>query len=321
MTDGYGRKIDYLRLSITDRCNLRCRYCMPESLPFIPHQQILRYEEILRVCAAAASLGVIRLKVTGGEPLVRKGCAGLIRELKLLPGIGQVTLTTNGVLLARQLPDLLEAGLDAVNVSLDTLDREQYAALTGRDELPQVLAGLRAALDAGLPLRLNAVPLASAGLEGLLALAELAERFPVDVRFIELMPVGHGTELAPFGQDRLMAALSARWPGLAPAPGRRGGGPARYWTAPGLRGCIGFISAVSHGFCETCNRVRLTSEGFLKLCLCSGDGVDLRAPLRDGASQEELAGLIQTAVLRKPAHHTFGKAPAQDPRNMSQIGG
>ncbi len=321
MTDGFGRKIDYLRLSITDRCNLRCRYCMPEEVPFVPHGDILRYEEMVRVCAAAARLGVDTIKVTGGEPLARKGCAGLVAALKAVPGIRKVTLTTNGVLLAQQLPRLLSAGLDGVNISLDTLDREAYRRLTGRDELPRALDGLEAALAAGVRTKINAVPLAETGREGLLALAALAETRPVDVRFIELMPVGHGSELAPFGQNALLAALKERWPGLAPTDEKRGNGPARYWIAPELKGAVGFISAVSHEFCAHCNRVRLTSEGFLKLCLCYGDGVDLRAPLRGGASEAELEELLRQAVLQKPARHSFGKGRAPEGRIMSQIGG
>ncbi|MEA4954671.1 MAG: GTP 3',8-cyclase MoaA [Pseudoflavonifractor sp.] len=321
MTDGFGRTIDYLRLSITDRCNLRCRYCMPEEVPFVPHNDILHYEEMVRVCAAAARLGVDTIKVTGGEPLARKGCADLVAALKAVPGIRRVTLTTNGVLLAQQLPGLLAAGLDGINVSLDTLDREIYRHLTGRDELPRALAGLDASLTSGVRTKVNAVPLAETGREGLLALAALAETRLVDVRFIELMPVGHGTDLVPFGQEALLAALKERWPGLTPTAEKRGNGPARYWIAPELKGAIGFISAVSHEFCEHCNRVRLTSEGFLKLCLCYGDGVDLRSPLRGGASDGELEALLRQAILQKPAHHSFGEGRAQEGRIMSQIGG
>lgn len=321
MTDAFGRKIDYLRLSITDRCNLRCRYCMPEEVPFVPHENILRYEEMVRVCAAAARLGVDTIKVTGGEPLARKGCAGLVRALKEVPGIRQVTLTTNGVLLAGQLPELLAAGLDAVNVSIDTLDRAGYRAVTGRDDLPRALAGLEAALAAGVRTKINVVPLAGTGREGLLALAALAQDRPLDVRFIELMPVGHGADLAPFGQAELLTALRERWPGLAPVEERRGNGPARYWKAPGMKGALGFISAVSHEFCGDCNRFRLTSEGFLKLCLCYGGGVDLRPLLRGGASDGELEETIRQAVWNKPAHHSFGRGPTEEGRLMSQIGG
>lgn len=321
MTDGFGRNIHYLRLSITDRCNLRCRYCMPEEVPFLPHEDILRYEEMVRVCTAAARLGVDTVKVTGGEPLVRKGCAALVAALKAVPGIRRVTLTTNGVLLAAQLPGLLAAGLDGVNVSLDTLDRDAYRRLTGRDELSRALDGLEAALAAGVRTKVNAVPLAETGRQGLLELAALAEARPLDVRFIELMPLGHGTDLAPFGQEALLAALKERWPGLTPSAQRRGAGPARYWTAPELKGAIGFISAVSHEFCASCNRVRLTSEGFFKPCLCYGGGVDLRGPLRGGISDADLEELLRQAICSKPARHSFGAGRVQDGRIMSQIGG
>lgn len=189
MTDAYGRTIDYLRLSVTDRCNLRCRYCMPEDLPSLPHENILRYEELLRVCRAAAGLGIKNYKITGGEPLVRKGCPGFIRELKALPGVEHVTLTTNGVLLSDALEELAEAGIDGINISLDTLDPAQYARITGRDAFDRVMAGLRAALDRGVQVKVNCVPLGETGLEELLALAALAERYPLDVRFIEMMPI------------------------------------------------------------------------------------------------------------------------------------
>lgn len=321
MQDQFGRQIDYLRLSITDRCNLRCRYCMPQDLPFTPHEEILRYEEIVRLCAAAAQLGIRTLKVTGGEPLVRKGCTDLMRELKALPGIERVTLTTNGVLLEEHLSCLAALGVDGINISLDTLDREIYRRITGRDELPKVLAGLYGAIRLGLKVKLNCVPLAESGLPGLLTLAELACRYPVDVRFIELMPIGHGRDLAPFKCGEVERAVLERWPDLAPTGERRGSGPARYYLSPGFRGAVGFIDAVSHSFCADCNRVRLTSEGYLKLCLCHGDGLDLRALLRSGAGDADLKAAMAAAIMGKPARHSFGEGRTEETRNMSQIGG
>jgi cyclic pyranopterin phosphate synthase len=321
MQDQFGRHIDYLRISITDRCNLRCRYCMPQDLPFIPHEEILRYEEIVRLCAIAAQLGVRTLKVTGGEPLVRKGCTDLMRALKALPGIEHVTLTTNGVLLEEHLSALAELGVDGINISLDTLDRETYRRITGQDALPRVLDGLYEAVRLGLRVKLNCVPLAESGLAGLLALAELAARYPVDVRFIELMPIGHGQDLAPLEQGRVERAVLEAWPDLVSTKERRGYGPARYYLSPAFQGAVGFIDAVSHSFCEDCNRVRLTSEGYLKLCLCYGDGLDLRALLRGGASDADLKAAMSAAILGKPARHSFGERRAGETRNMSQIGG
>lgn len=321
MRDQFGRDIDYMRISITDRCNLRCRYCMPEDLSFIPHEEILRFEEIIRICAIAAHLGIRTLKVTGGEPLVRKGCADLMRELKALPGIEHVTLTTNGVLLKEQLPALAELGVDGINVSLDTLDREAYRRITGRDALPQVLAGLYEAIRLGLKVKLNCVPLAESGLPSLLALAELAMHYPMDVRFIEMMPIGYGADFVPLEQGRVEQAVLEAWPDLTPTEERRGFGPARYYVSPGFKGAVGFIDAVSHSFCGDCNRVRLTSEGFLKLCLCHGDGLDLRALLRGGSDDEEIQTAMSAAIVGKPARHSFGERRADEARNMSQIGG
>lgn len=321
MRDALGRQIDYLRLSITDRCNLRCRYCMPEEVPFLPHESILRYEEILRLVRISAELGMRTIKVTGGEPLVRKDCVKLLRELKAIPGIEHVTLTTNGVLLSNIAQELKALGLDGVNISLDTMDAARYRRITGRDEFGRVIDGLRAAVAAQLRVKVNCVPLAETEMDDLLAVAALAARYPVDVRFIEMMPMGHGRDFTPVDCGMLLNALRRMWPGLVSTEEKRGFGPAVYWTAPGLLGAVGFISAVSHTFCASCNRVRLTSEGFLKSCLCFCDGVDLRALLRAGASDEALHLAMEQAIRQKPACHSFGTVLPAEGRGMSQIGG
>lgn len=321
MLDQFGRTIDYLRVSITDRCNLRCRYCMPEDLPFIPHEEILRYEEIVRLCALGAELGIRNLKITGGEPLVRRGCTDLMRTLKALPGIEHVTLTTNGVLLEENLSDLIDLGVDGLNISLDTLDREEYRRITGRDDLPRVLSALHAALSAGLKVKLNCVPLAGTGMEELLRVAALARDSRLDVRFIEMMPLGHGREFAPLEPGLLEKAVRSAFPSLTPSEKKRGFGPARYYASPEFQGAVGFIDAVSHNFCGSCNRVRLTSEGYLKLCLCHGEGLDLRALLRGGASDGEIKAAVAAGIAGKPARHSFDKGGAGEGRNMSQIGG
>lgn len=321
MRDGFGRNIDYLRVSITDRCNLRCRYCMPEDLPSIPHPDILRYEELEQVCAIAAGLGVRTVRVTGGEPLVRRGCVDFLARLKAIPGIDHVTLTTNGVLLARWADRLAALGLDGVNVSLDTLEPERYRHMTGRDDFAQAWAGLEAVLAAGLPVKINCVPLRGHNEEELEAIAGLAERLPVDVRFIETMPMG-AEIFDPIPGGEILARLRAVYPDLRENGASRGFGPARYYTSKALRGSVGFIDAVSHRFCESCNRVRLTSEGFLKLCLYHGHGVDLRALLRGGADDDAIAAAMTTAILVKPSeHHFFAADPAREPRRMWQIGG
>lgn len=321
MKDRYGRSIDYLRISLTDRCNLRCRYCMPDGADFVPHPEILRYEEILRAARAAISLGICNFKVTGGEPLVRRGAVEFVEQLKNLPGCGQVTLTTNGVLLEELALPLARAGLDAVNVSIDALDPARYAAITGFDVLDKVLRGVRASMAAGIRTKLNCVLLASAEPE-VVPLAEMAEQWPLDVRFIELMPIGEGGAGGGLPPQRARALLLERWPDLHPVNERRGNGPAHYEASERLQGRIGWIDAVSHRFCDQCNRLRLTSTGQLKPCLCYDASVDLRALLRTGASDEALRAAIARAVEQKPAHHCFDKYDEiTEHRRMAQIGG
>lgn len=319
MKDALGREINYLRLSITDRCNLRCRYCMPQDVPAVGHSDILRYEEITRLCRIAAPLGICNIKVTGGEPLVRKGCASLVGELKKIPGIAHVTLTTNGVLLSDQLDELLAAGIDAINISLDTLNPTRYAAITGFDCLHSVLDALERAVAAGIRVKINCVPLADLPDAELLQVLRLAEKWPIDVRLIEMMPIGSGKDSVGYPMQRLEQLLHRTW-NLTPSDQKRGFGPARYYTAPELCGSIGLIAAVSHGFCGQCNRVRLTSEGYLKLCLSSDAGLDLRSLLRGSASDAEIRSAIQNTILQKPVSHHFAAGTAEV-CPMWQIGG
>ena len=323
MVDGQGRAIRYLRVSVTDRCNLRCRYCMPESgVDWVPHGQVLTYEQMARLVGLCAGLGVEKVRLTGGEPLVRRGLSALVRMVKETPGIRQVCLTTNGVLLPEQLPALLEAGLDGVNLSLDTLDRGQYAALTRRDELPRALAGLEAALAVpGLTVKLNCVPLAD-NEDQWVPLATLARDRDLAVRFIELMPIGLGRGLPGRSEAQVLARLEAVFGPLRPLEAPPGG-PARYGTFPGFQGRVGFISAMTHPFCAACDRVRLTASGFLKTCLQYQTGVDLRALLEAGAEDSALRAAILEAVRQKPACHHFGGAPApgDEGHTMNQIGG
>ena len=322
MLDGFGRSIDYLRISVTDRCNLRCRYCMPEEgVEWLPHDQILRFEDILRLSRIFARLGVRRVRLTGGEPLVRRGLPELVAGLRAIPGIQEVALTTNGILLSQQLPALLEAGLTGVNLSLDTLNEDTFRRITRREGVGRTLDALDACLAAGVPVKVNCVPIAPE--EELLELAALARDKPIPVRFIELMPIGLGKELHGRSEGELRALLEAAYGPLTPYSGRLGSGPSRYWTLPGFQGQIGFISALSHQFCHQCNRVRLTATGFLKTCLQYDRGVWLR-PLLSG-SDGELEAAIGAAILQKPAAHQFAQAQAQVPgaegHMMSQIGG
>ncbi|MEA4899248.1 MAG: GTP 3',8-cyclase MoaA [Christensenellaceae bacterium] len=319
MKDALGREIDYLRVSITDRCNLRCRYCQPDGVEPVGHGDILTYEEIGRLVGVFASLGVKKVRVTGGEPLARRGWFGLLERLRRVPGIERLTMTTNAVALPPWVDHLAALKLDGLNVSLDSVDRAVYARMTGRDALSEVLAALDAALDEGIPVKLNCVPVRGVNEHGLADVAALAEARPVDVRFIELMPMGAGAALTGMPGDELLKLMAARYPGLAPDPARRGSGPARYYEAPGLTGRIGFIDALSHRFCADCSRVRLTSQGYLKLCLGCDDGLDLRALLRGGADDGELRAGIERAVWAKPARHAFERAAC--PEGMSRIGG
>lgn len=323
MIDQFGRNIDYLRVSVTDRCNLRCRYCMPNGVSCEAHADILRYEEILRICRAAVALGITRFKITGGEPLVRKGCVDFIAELKRTPGVEQVTMTTNGLLLGEQLDALCEAGLDGVNISLDTLDAARFRDITGsaafspEDFLPL----LERCCGKGLRTKINTVLLRENRDEAV-AMAMLAQRLPVDVRFIELMPIGYGGAMERVSPDEVLAALQKQWPDLHPTAEKRGNGPAHYYTGADLLGCIGFIDAVSHRFCAACNRVRLTSTGQLKPCLCFDSTLDLRSLLRAGCTEEELSEALRRAVYEKPRAHRFDEPrEISERRTMSQIGG
>lgn len=326
MLDQYGRTINYMRVSVTDRCNLRCRYCMPDGVALVPMKAILTYEEIREVCEAAAGLGISRIKITGGEPLARLGCADLIASLKEVPGIEQVTMTTNGVLLEQYLPALMAAGLDAVNISLDTLDRTRFEAIAGRDELTRVLHSIDAALDAGLKVRINTVLQQGMNDDEWPALAEIAKGRPVDVRFIEMMPIGFGRRVRGVSNASLREALRSRYPGLKDDPSVHGNGPAVYVRIPGWQGGIGFISAIHGKFCDHCNRIRLTSQGRLKPCLCFGDTADLLPILRSDMTPENknkaLAGLLRESIYRKPLQHTF-EAPDRitEVSPMSTIGG
>ena len=325
MFDSKGRNIHYLRLSVTDLCNLRCRYCMPDGVDKLEREDILTYEEFLRLAALFARCGVDTVRVTGGEPLVRKGVEQLVKGLKAIPGIRKVTMTTNAVLLEQQLPALLEAGLDSVNISLDTLDPALFAKITARDEFAAVQAGIHAALESGIPVKLNCVPQVGVNEGELEALAALAQDKPLQVRFIEMMPIGYGAAMPCISGPELLARFRRRWPELAPLPGAAcaalGDGPAVYYSVPGWKGDIGFIAAVHGKFCASCNRVRLTSQGFLRPCLASETGCDLRTLLRGGATDEELLQAIRETIWSKPREHHFGDNSMPATRGMYRIGG
>ncbi len=320
MVDGLGRDIHYLRLSVTDRCNLRCRYCMSaEGVALAGHEDILRYEELLRLARIAVTLGITRFKVTGGEPLVRKDCVGFIRALKSLPGVEQVTLTTNGLLLPDHLEDLVSAGIDGINISLDTLDRDQYRDITRSQGDPEAILAIAREAAKQVPTKINAVALGETA-DQLLPLAALAEADPLDVRFIETMPIGAGA--GEKTQASVLEVLRSRWPDLTPTEEVRGNGPARYFRSEGLTGRIGLIEALGHKFCHQCNRIRLTSTGVLLPCLYYSRGADLGKLLRGGAADAEIREKMRITVETKPAGHSFlAGVPVPDHREMYKIGG
>ena len=322
MFDSTRRDIHYLRLSVTDLCNLRCRYCMPDGVEKLEREAVLTYEEFLRLAALFAQCGIDTVRITGGEPLVRKGVEQLVAGLKATPGIRKVTMTTNGVLLAQQLPALLNAGLDSVNISLDTLRPEVFRRITARDEFAAVQAGLRAALESPLPVKLNCVPQAGINEGELEAIAALARDNDLQVRFIEMMPIGYGAAMPCISGPELQARFARRWPGLHPVEGIAfGDGPAVYYTAPGWKGSIGFITAVHGKFCVSCNRVRLTSLGFLRPCLASEAGCDLRASLRGGSDDAQLLAAIRETIWAKPREHHFESRSVPATCGMYRIGG
>lgn len=319
MHDQFRRKIDYMRISITDRCNLRCQYCMPHGIELTKHADILQYEEFLQIAAAAVELGITKFKITGGEPLVRLGCVDFIRRLKKLPGVQEVTLTTNGVLLAPLVPELADIGVDGINISLDTCRPDEFQAITGTAALDKVLAGIDASVAGGIRTKLNCVLLADCE-KRLIPLARFAQDRLIDVRFIEVMPIGEGAVSRGVSREQALAILQEEWPDLHAVDERRGNGPARYYASAALEGRIGMIDAVSHKFCADCNRVRITSTGFLKPCLCYSESTDLRALVR--TRPEQLKEALYRAIYHKPRAHCFDNMAAiTEQKGMSQIGG
>ena len=322
MKDQFKREINYARISVTDRCNLRCRYCMPEGgVKKISHAEILTLEEILRVARIFTRLGIKKIRLTGGEPLLRKNLPALIRELKNLSGIEQVTLTTNGVLLKDCAADLISAGLDGLNLSLDTLDEKTFAALTRRKFLDKVLGSLQTLLDGKLSLKINCVPLRGVNDEEILELAALARGSLIKVRFIELMPIGCAWQsgLRGIPTAELFATLEKNFGELVPVLEENSlSGPAKYFQPKNFKGQLGFIDALEHKFCGDCNRIRLTAEGFLKTCLSFDAGLDLKILLRSGVDDGELFSKIRETIYRKPREHIFNGATKFQ---MYQVGG
>jgi GTP 3',8-cyclase len=333
MEDPYGHRISYLRVSVTDRCNERCAYCMPGELhEWLPREEILTLEETLRLIRIAAELGVSKIRITGGEPLTRRGVLGLIRELPKIRGVHDIGLSTNGTLLAREIEPgvsmaaaLRNAGVRSVNISLDTLNADFYAQITGRDFHRAVLAGIDAAINAGFDqIKLNAVLMRGRNEDQLLPLVEFAAAHNLLLRFIELMPVSTSEVLnennfLPIAEAK--RSIESRYGGLIPEPSFRTNGPATYYQVPGREQRIGFIGAMTNlHFCESCNKLRLTCDGKLRPCLGSALEFDIMKPLRAGASDAELRQFFFDVVDRKPQQHDFRES-YKPGRKMIAIGG
>ncbi len=324
--DDFGRAINYLRVSVTDRCNLRCVYCMPaEGIEKRPHRDILSYEDLSLVVGAAAELGISKVRITGGEPLVRMDLPDLVRMIASTRGIDDLSMTTNGTLLARHATALAEAGLHRVNISVDTLRPDRFRQITRRGNLEDVWAGLEAAQAAGLtPIKLNMVVVRGLNDDEIGDFARRTLTHGWHVRYIELMPIGANVDWAGDGAvpiPEVRARIEAEAGPLEPVHGPRGNGPARYYRLPGATGTLGFIGAISEHFCTSCNRLRLTADGRLRPCLMSSEEIDLSAPLRKDASMEEVKALLSQAIHRKPPGHRLSEAVTPQDRTMAQIGG
>ena len=322
LSDSFQRPIDYLRISVTDRCNLRCVYCMPaEGIDLLAHEDVLSYEEIYRVATAAAELGIKKVRITGGEPLVRIGLSGLIGMLAQIDTIDDIALTTNGILLARYADELKAAGLRRVNISLDTLKPEKFRLITRGGDLDAVLEGIEAAGIAGLnPIKINVVVMAGSNDDELTDFACKTVDDGWHVRFIEHMPFNSEMASSSFVSVNEVRERLASLGELEPCT-FKGNGPAKYYRLPQAKGTIGFITPVSEHFCFHCNRLRLTADGKLRPCLLSEQEIDLRQPLRQGISAEELKTLIKRAVDSKPRKHKLAEGLVPRNRPFSQVGG
>ncbi|MBQ6975137.1 MAG: GTP 3',8-cyclase MoaA [Selenomonadaceae bacterium] len=324
MIDQFGRRIEYARISVTDRCNLRCRYCMPEcGVEKISHADILTFEEILRVVKIFSRLGIKKIRLTGGEPLLRKNLPALIRDIKKIGSVEIVTLTTNGVLLEKFAADLIAAEIDGINLSLDTFDEKIFTSLTRRKLFENVMRGLKI-LIGKKNVKLNCVPLRGVNEGDILKLVELARENFIDVRFIELMPIGCAVDskLQGIPTAEIFALIESHCGKLYPAEKNFLQGPAEYFRAENFVGRIGFIDALEHKFCATCNRIRLTAEGFLKPCLNFGIGLDVKNLLRSNVGDEKILQAIEQTIFKKPREHFFNRVnELRDGRLMNQVGG
>jgi cyclic pyranopterin phosphate synthase len=329
MFDKFDREINYLRVSITDRCNLHCNYCRPkEGISLKGHSDILRYEEIIRIVSIAVKMGLIKVRITGGEPLVRRGFIEFIAALKKINGLQDISLTTNGILLEQYAQDIFDAGIHRINISLDSLNKEKYFQITNGGSLDAVLRGIAKAEQIGFsPIKINAVAIKGFNDDEVLEFAKLSVDKPFQVRFIELMPmgqsIGFGEDYLPMSQ--LIQKISAKYElEQLKVKESKSAGPATIFRIKGGRGELGFINPVSSHFCSTCNRLRLTADGRLRACLLKEDEIDLKKELSDNCSDAVLESLIKEAILLKPKHHDLDCSDRhlkKCHRDMSEIGG
>ncbi|HHT50192.1 MAG TPA: GTP 3',8-cyclase MoaA [Eubacteriaceae bacterium] len=318
MKDKWTRDINYLRISITDRCNLRCFYCMPEEgIQKLNHDDILTFEQLYPIVEVAVELGISKIRITGGEPLVRKGIVNFIEKISKLSGLKDIAMTTNGILLERYAQELKEAGLHRLNISLDTLKEDRYKMITRWGELNQVLRGIEATEKAGLsPIKINVVAMRGINDDEIEDFARLTKEKPYHVRFIELMPMGEAEEIEG---ERFITneEILNRLPDLIPLINEDGSGPAKYYKLPNSKGSIGFISPMSNHFCKSCNRIRLTADGKIKPCLHSNFEIDLKL----AKTKEEIRNILQKGILLKPERHYLKEGSESSIRGMNQIGG
>lgn len=322
--DSYGRRIDYLRVSITDRCNLRCRYCMPlEGIVYKAHKAIIRYEEIIRIVQVGVELGIRKIRITGGEPLVRRGVIDFVRQLNRVKGIVDISMTTNGTFLPKFGRALRDAGLKRINISLDTLKRERYVEITRRERFDEAIKGIKTALKVGFdPVKINVVIMKGINDDEVLDFVRLTRELPLHIRFIEFMPLG---KLGLLQSERYMPLneIKARIKEkeeILPAT-LRGNGPAEYYKIPYAQGTIGFIAPISHNFCADCNRMRLTADGKLRPCLASDLEVDMHDDKGEIRNMEDIRERFKKAIRIKPISHNFVGKDYLSKRSMFQIGG
>lgn len=323
MKDKYGREIDYLRISLTDKCNLRCIYCMEEKdNNFIEEEKLLSREEIKKITKLFSEVGVKKVRLTGGEPLVRRDILEIMKDLNSIEDIKEIYITTNGILLDKYLEDFKNLGLTGVNISLDSLKKDNFKNLTRLGNLDKVLNAIDKALDLGIKVKINTVLIKGINDDEILDFINLTVNKNIDVRFIELMPIGVGSKHQGVSNEFIINTIKENFKDLVEINRDKSGGPATYIKLNNAKGKIGFISAISNCFCEDCNRIRLTSEGFLKQCLHFNYGVNLKEVIKNGVSDEELLDIIKENIYYKPEKHLFLKeSEDKELKFMNQIGG